>query len=117
MILAIFDLHVNLLLHPKFQFNWACGLWEISKTILQDGGCGRHLGFAIGSVLATLYLLSVPMLLIKFHLNWIIVFRGDVYNMNSQYFPMYMHKANTKAGVSKFDLTVNRTNVNIGPSF
>ena len=28
MFLAIFHLHVNLLLHPKFQLKWLCGLWE-----------------------------------------------------------------------------------------
>ena len=48
------------------------------KIDFQDGGCGGHLGFSIGSVLAILCLLGVPMLLIKFQLNWIMVFRGDV---------------------------------------
>ena len=54
-------------------------VWEeMLKIDFQDGGCGGHLGFSIGSVLAILCLLGVPMLLIKFQLNWIMVFRGDV---------------------------------------
>ena len=60
------------------------------KIDLQDGGYGGRLGFLIGfligSVLVILCLLGTPMLLIKFQLNWIIVFRGDVQNMNSQHF-------------------------------
>ena len=44
------------------------------------------LGFLIGPVLAILCPCGTPMLLIKFQLNWIIVFR-DVQNMNSQHFP------------------------------
>ena len=47
MILAIFHLHVNLLLHRKFQFNSPC-----EKTDFQDGGCGDHLGFLTDTVLA-----------------------------------------------------------------
>ena len=59
----------------------------MSKIDFQDDGCGSHLGFSIGSVLAILCLLGAPMLLIKFQLNWIIVFRGDDQNMNYQHFP------------------------------
>ena len=55
----------------------------MSKIDFQDGGCGGHLGFSISSVLAILRLLGAPMLLIKFQLNWIIVFRGNVQNTDS----------------------------------
>ena len=50
-------------------------MWKID---FQDGGCDGHLGFSTGSVLAILCLLGAPMLVIKFQLNWITVFRGDV---------------------------------------
>ena len=132
MIVAIFHLHVNLLLQAKFQLHSPCSLrenvenrfwrrplWQppwISnwydfslfqsrshpvateqvltqtdqrlKIDFQDGGCGGHLGFSICSILAILCLLGGPMLLINFWLTWIIVFRGDVQNMNSQHFPI-----------------------------
>ena len=42
------------------------------KNNFKDGGCDGHLGFLIGSVLAILCLLDVPMLLIKFQFNYII---------------------------------------------
>ena len=60
----------------------------MSKIDFQDGGCGGcgdHLGFSIGSVLDILSLPGAPMFLIKFQ-RWIIVFRGDVQNKNSQHF-------------------------------
>ena len=60
----------------------------MSKIDFQDGGCGGHLEFLIGSVLAILCRLGALMLLIKFQFNWIIVFRGDVQNKNSQHFPI-----------------------------
>ena len=45
-------------------------VWEeMSKIDFKDGGCGGHLGFLIGSVLAILCLPDVPMLLIKFQFN------------------------------------------------
>ena len=59
----------------------------MSKIDFQDGGCGGHLEFSIGSlILAILCLLGTSMLIIEFELNWIIVFR-DVQNMNSLTFP------------------------------
>ena len=73
----------------------------MSKIDDQDGGCGGRLGFSIGtSVLAIVCLLGAPMLLINFHFNWIIVFRGDVQHMNSQHF------SHINAWESKFDLAV-----------
>ena len=57
-------------------------MWKID---LQDGGYGNHLEISIGSRFAILCLLDAPMLLIKFQLIWIIVFRGYVQIMNSQY--------------------------------
>ena len=59
------------------------------KLIFKMAANGSHFGFSIGSsVLAILCLLGALMLLVKFQLNWIIVFRGDVQNMNSQHFPI-----------------------------
>ena len=52
------------------------------KFILKMAAVAAILDFK----LATLCLLDAPMLLIEFELNWIIVFRGDVQNMNSQHF-------------------------------
>ena len=57
----------------------------MSKIDFQDGGCGGHLGFSIGSVL-TILSISASMLFSKFQLSWIIYFRGDVQCMNSQHF-------------------------------
>ena len=58
------------------------------------------------------------MLLIKFQLSWIIVFRGDVQDMNSQHFPrINVYRTQTDAWGSKFDIGVKRSNVNAGVSF
>ena len=81
------------------------GAFEISKFKIT--GCTY---ISIGSVLASLCLLGAPMLLIKFQLNWIIVFRGDVQNMNSQHFPLYKC-----IGPIQMHGEANLTNV--GPSF
>ena len=53
------------------------------------------------------------MLLIKFQLNWIIVFRGDVQIMKSQHFS----HINTDAWESKFNIALKRSNLNVGSSF
>ena len=85
--LAHFDPEVVLLLQRSFSSNQPKVWEEMSKSDFQDGGCGGHLGFLIGpAILAVLCLLGASMLLIKFQLNWIIVFRGDVQNMNSQHY-------------------------------
>ena len=54
MILAIFHLHINLLLHCKFQLNLRCGLREDVQTDFQDGSCRSHLGFLNDMILAHL---------------------------------------------------------------
>ena len=97
-ILAHFDPEVVLLLQSKFRLKSTKGLGKDVKSDFQDGGCDGYLGFSIGSLLAILCLLGALILLIKFQLNWIIVFR-DVQNMNSQHFlsfkcirPIQMHE-------------------------
>ena len=76
----------------------------------------RHLRFSIGSsIIAILCLLGTTMLLIKFQLSWIIVFKGK-YEF-STFSHTYMYRAHTNAGQSKFDLAVKRSNINVGPSF
>ena len=77
-----FHAEVVLLLQSKFRLKRPNVWKETSKIYFQDDGCG----FSISSALAILCLLGAPMLLIKFQLNWMIVFRGDVQNMNSQHF-------------------------------
>ena len=97
-ILAHFDPEVVMLPQSKFWLKSTKGLGEMSKVDFQDGGFGGHLGFLIGlSILAIFCLLGTPMLLIKFQLNWIIVFTGDVQNMNSQHFSHINNRANTNA--------------------
>ena len=45
-------------------------------------------------------------------------YRGDVQNMNSQYFShINVYRVHTNAWGSKFDLAVKRSNVNVGPLF
>ena len=57
----------------------------MSKTDFQDGDCGGHFGFSIGSVFAILFLIGVLMLLIKFQFNWIIEEMSKI--RVSQHFP------------------------------
>ena len=162
MILAVFHLHVNLLLHCKFQLNSPCDLrdvqnrfsrcrlWQPSwisdlhdfssfqsrsypvvteqvlaqinhrfgkKIDFQDGGCGGHLGFLIGSVLAIFRLLGALMLLIKFQFNWIIVFRGDVQNNEfSTFFPYKCIGSIQMHGEANLPLP-KRSNINLAPPF
>ena len=52
MVLAIFHLHINLLLHCKFQSNFLVVCKKMSATDFQDGGLGGHLGFPIDIILA-----------------------------------------------------------------
>ena len=82
--LANFDPEV--VLQSKFQLISTKGLGTVVENGFQDGGCGDHLGFSIGPVLAIMCLQGAPMLLIKFQFNWIIVFRGEAQIMNSQHF-------------------------------
>ena len=43
---------------------------EISKTGFQDGRCGSHLGFPIGTILPILDLEVILLLQCKFQLKW-----------------------------------------------
>ena len=68
MILAIFDLQVTPILPIKFQINWP-SIQEF-KIAFQDGNCGSHLVFLIGTILAIFYLQATLMILTKFQVNW-----------------------------------------------
>ena len=64
----------------------------------QDGGCDDQLGFSIDPFLAIMCLLGALMLLIKFHINWILVFRGEAQIINSQLFvSIYIYRSRTNA--------------------
>ena len=103
MILAHFDPEVFMLLQSKFWLKSTKGLGRDVENLFSRWQLWQPSWNLIGSsISAILYLLGAPMLLIKFQHNWIIVFRGDVQNMNSQHFfpykwigPIQMHaKAN-----------------------
>ena len=66
MILAIFDLHVTLMLPSKFGGNWPFGSGEEAKIDFQDGG---HLGVQIGTILAIFDFQVTPMLPTKYRIN------------------------------------------------
>ena len=51
-ILAIFHLHINLLLIVSFNLTHLVVCEKTSKTDFQYGGCGGHLGFLINTILA-----------------------------------------------------------------
>ena len=53
------------------------------KTDFQDGGCGRHLGFSIGSFS---YFVSHKCPYAHHQVSTQLDHRGDVQNMNSQHF-------------------------------
>ena len=90
-ILADFDPEIILLLPSKFQLKLTKGLGRDIKIIFKLAVVAPIWDFSMGSVLAILCLLGAPMLLTKFQLVWIIVFRKDAQNMNSQHFPIQMH--------------------------
>ena len=78
---------------------------DLGRDMNIDFQHGGHLGFLIHSVLAISCLLGAPSFVIKFQLNWIIIFRGDVFSIFSLYKcigPILIH---------------GETNVNTGPSF
>ena len=52
----------------KFQVNWPFGSGE-AKNRFQDGGNDGHLGFLIGTILATFELQVIPILLPSFESN------------------------------------------------
>ena len=51
MILAIFHLHIYLLLHCKFQLKWPCGLRENVQNRFSRWWLWSHLGFPIDRIL------------------------------------------------------------------
>ena len=58
------------MLPTKFGVNRPFGSGEEAKIDFQDGGHGGHLGFPIGTILATFDLQVTPMLPIKYLVNW-----------------------------------------------
>ena len=54
----------------------------MSKIEFQDGGCGGHLGFSIGSLAIWSYKRPNAHHQVSIQLDY----RGDVQNMNSQHF-------------------------------
>ena len=69
MILAIFDLQVTLTLPIMFRHNWP-SIQEKFKIAFQDGNCGSHIVFPIGTILAIFDLQVIYMILTKFQVNW-----------------------------------------------
>ena len=53
---SFFDLQVTSMLPTKFQVIWPFGEGEEAKNSFQVGRDGGHLGFPIGTILATFYL-------------------------------------------------------------
>ena len=58
------------MLSTKFRVNWPFGSGEEMKNRFQDGRHGGHLGFPIGTSLATFDLQVTQMLPAKFQVNW-----------------------------------------------
>ena len=91
----------------------------MSEIDFQDGGCGGHLEFSIGSFsyfVSTRHPKSTRHPNAHHQVSIQLDYRGDVQNMNSQHFSQ-MYMAHTNAWGSKFDLAVKRSNINTGPSF
>ena len=55
------------MLPTKFGVTWPFGSGEVEKIDFQDGG---HLGFPIGTILASFDLQVTPMLPTKYRVNW-----------------------------------------------
>ena len=70
MILAIFDLQVTPILPIKFRLNWSSIQEKKFKVVFQDGNCGSHLVFPIGTILAIFDLQVTWMILTKLRVNW-----------------------------------------------
>ena len=85
----------------------------MSKIDFQDGDCGGHLGFSIGSFS---YFVSHKCPNAHHQVSIQMDYRGDVQNMNSQHFSHIMYRAHTNAWGNKFDLAIKRSNINIGKS-
>ena len=94
-------------------------VWEeMWKTYFQNGSCGGHLGFSIGSFS---YFVSTRGPNAHHQVSIQLDYRGDVQNMNSKHFShinVYSpYKCMGNFPGSKSDLVVKRSNVNIGSSF
>ena len=86
----------------------------MSNIDFHNGGCGGHFGFSIGSFS---YFVSHKRPNAHHQVSIQLDYRGDVQNMNSQYFSHINVQGPYKCMGSKFDLAVKRSNVNVGPSF
>ena len=87
MILAHFDPKIVLMLQASFSLN-PSNVWrDVKNGFLRWRLWWPSWNF---DLLSFSYFVSTRplMLLIKFQLNWLIIFSGDVQNMNSQYFPI-----------------------------
>ena len=85
------------------------------KIDFQDGGCGGHRGFSIGSFS---YFVSTKHHNAHHQVSIQLDYRRYVQNMNSHHFSPYKCIGpKTKAKGSKFDIAVKRSNVNVEPSF
>ena len=84
MILAIFHLHVNLLLHCKFKLNSPCGLREDVQNKFSIWQLWCHLGFPIDKILAHFDPEVVLLLQSKFPLKWTKDLGRDVKNWFSR---------------------------------
>ena len=72
-ILAIFALHVPLILSMKFPVNWP--FLREKKFKIEHGGYGDHLEFLIFIFFSLFFYLQVTLLLpIKFRVNWVFPF-------------------------------------------
>ena len=78
MVLAIFHLYVNLLLHCNFNLIRLVVSKNMSKTDFQYGGSGGHLGFPINTILAHFDPEVVLLLQSKFQLKLPKGLRKDV---------------------------------------
>ena len=58
------------MLPTKFRVNWPFGSGEEVKNRFEDGHHGGHLGFPIGTILATFDLQVTQLLPAKFPVNW-----------------------------------------------
>ena len=86
----------------------------MTKIDFQDGGCGSHLGFSIGSFS---YSVSTRRPNAHHQVSIQLDYRGDVENMNSQHFSHITVYGPYNCMGKQFDLAVKWSNINIGPSF
>ena len=70
MVLATFDLQITLCILPSLESIGLSAQEKKRKIDFQDGDHGGHLGFPIGTILATFDIQVTPMLHTKFRVNW-----------------------------------------------